>query len=208
MSFAGKIEEQLRVIGVHSVLGVDEAGMGCLAGPVVVGGVVLPPNTSIEGIKDSKKLSAKKRDVLAQAIYKEAVYASTVFVLPGVVDTINIRQAAMRGIVEVVRNAAVHVDMVVIDGTYNMDGMLRRPVMSVVKADASSINVAAASIIAKVARDTWMVKMSSEYPEYGWSSNKGYGTAKHIEAIKQHGCCPLHRKSFTVKGIRLDDLHS
>ena len=162
------------------ICGIDEVGRGPLAGPVVAGAVILPKDCDILYINDSKKLSAKKREELYEVIMEKAVCAKTAVVSPKVIDEINILQATY----EAMRQA---ISM--------LPGVPMKQV-SIIKGDAKSISIGAASIIAKVTRDAMMVEYDKIYPEYDFASNKGYGSAKHIEALKKYGPCPIHRKSF------------
>ena len=163
------------------ICGIDEVGRGPLAGPVVAGAVILPKDCDILYINDSKKLSAKKREELYEVIMEKAVCAKTAVVSPKVIDEINILQATY----EAMRQAI----------SVNIPGVPMKQV-SIIKGDAKSISIGAASIIAKVTRDAMMVEYDKIYPEYDFASNKGYGSAKHIEALKKYGPCPIHRKSF------------
>ena len=160
------------------ICGIDEVGRGPLAGPVVAGAVILPKDCEILYINDSKKLSAKKREELYEVIMEKAVCAKTAVVSPKVIDEINILQATL-----------------LLNDAVNIPGEPMKQV-SIIKGDAKSISIGAASIIAKVTRDAMMVEYDKIYPEYDFASNKGYGSAKHIEALKKYGPCPIHRKSF------------
>ncbi len=191
-------ENALYEKGAVYIAGVDEVGRGPLAGPVVTAAVILKPDCVIEGIDDSKKLSPKKREELYHIIMKEAVAVSIGMEDNSVIDDINILQAtlsAMKKAVEGLETVPSHIlaDAVHIKG-------ISIPQTSIIKGDAKSISIAAASIVAKVTRDRMMVEMDSIYPGYGFSSNKGYGTKEHYEGIKKSGICPIHRKSF-LKGI-------
>lgn len=192
--------EQMRVYenrfsGKYDVIcGIDEAGRGPLAGPVVAGAVILPKDTKILYLNDSKKLSAAKRDALFNEIKDTAVSWSVGIVGPERIDEINILQAtyeAMRMAIDglsvtpgILLNDAVEIPKVAI------------PQCPIIKGDAKSLSIAAASIMAKVTRDRMMEAYDAEYPEYGFTSHKGYGSQAHIAALKKYGPCPIHRKSF------------
>jgi ribonuclease HII len=186
-----------------AILGIDEVGRGPLAGPLVVGAVILPeekPDWAAE-LKDSKKLLAKKREKLNEVILMEAAATGLGWVEPAELDEIGISQAlklATRRAVETVQNLHVAFSQIVIDGKINfLQGTrLEKYVSTMVKADDLVKEVSAASIIAKVARDNYMVKLTEKYPEYGFETHVGYGTAKHLAAIREFGICPEHRRSF------------
>ncbi len=181
--------------GFKLVAGIDEAGRGPLAGPVVAAAVILPENALIEGINDSKKLSAAKRDALFDIIKEKAIAYGIGIADEKCIDEINILNAtkkAMRLAVEALKPAP---DFLLIDAVeLKADGMGMR---ALIKGDCLSISIAAASILAKVTRDRIIDGMDGEYPQYGFSKHKGYGTREHIEAIKKFGICPIHRMSFT-----------
>lgn len=185
--------------GYEYVCGIDEAGRGPLAGPVVVASVIMPKDSMIEGVNDSKKVSEKKREKLYDIIIEEAISYSVGIVDQNEIDRINILNATKAGLTEAVRTLKVKPDIILVDALTNIDtcGIQYR---SIVKGDAKSYSIAAASIIAKVTRDRIMRQWDEIYPQYGFSKHKGYGTAAHIAAIKENGLCPLHRLSF-VKNI-------
>lgn len=170
----------------------DEAGRGPLAGPVVAACCILPLDCMIDGINDSKKLSEPKREKLYCEITASAVFK--VSVIPQeVIDEINILRATKRAMAECIENMPEKPELVLIDA---VDVKVSVPIKSIIKGDAQSYNIAAASIIAKVTRDRLMRDYDNLYPQYGFAKNKGYGTKEHIEALKKCGPCPLHRKSF------------
>ncbi|MBQ3427551.1 MAG: ribonuclease HII [Clostridia bacterium] len=176
------------------VAGVDEAGRGPLAGPVFAAAVILSDDTVIEGINDSKKLSEKKRDELYDVIKEKALAYSVCAVSEARIDEINILQAtfqAMRGAID---RLDIKPEYVLIDG--NKSPGLALPHETVVKGDSKSMSIAAASILAKVSRDRYMLKMAEKYPGYGFEKHKGYGTKAHYEAIKELGVSEIHRRSF------------
>ncbi len=177
------------------ICGIDEAGRGPLAGPVSVGAVIMPLDDAdiIAGINDSKKLSAKKRDELYDTIKNKAVAYSCIMLDNNIIDEINILEATKRAMYNAVESLKIKPELVLIDAVnLNLDTESK----AIIKGDATSYNIAAASIIAKVTRDRLMDEYDAMYPEYNFKSNKGYGTKEHIEAIKKYGPCPIHRKTF------------
>lgn len=191
------LENELRASGFPLVCGVDEVGRGPLAGPVVCAAVIMPAHEVIDGIDDSKKLSAKKREKLSTLIRLSAVAFSIFCVQPQKIDEMNILQATrlcMKGAVE---SLSVRPDFVITDGNMTLD--IDTPQRPVIGGDASCYSIGAASVLAKVYRDALMDKYAELYPAYGFARNKGYGTAEHIAAIKEYGLCPIHRRSFTRK---------
>lgn len=174
-----------------SVGGCDEAGRGPLAGPVVVAACKMPSGFIIEGINDSKKLSPVKREQLYERIIKCADYKIAV-IDENTIDNINILQATIKGMTECIE-ALTSVDVVLVDA---VKLNLRVKTIPIIKGDAQSYNIAAASILAKVYRDRLMTEYDKQYPLYGFASHKGYGTSAHIEAIKKYGPCAIHRKTF------------
>ncbi|MBQ2932818.1 MAG: ribonuclease HII [Clostridia bacterium] len=194
-----EIENKLYEKGVLNIAGVDEAGRGPLAGPVCAAAVILPKDAVIEGINDSKKLSEKKRNQLFDVIRETAISYRVEFVFPDVIDEINIRQATSLAMHNAVSSLEVSPDFVIIDGNDNIPFDI--PYQYVVKGDAKSQTIAAASILAKVSRDRFMEELDKEYPEYGFSKHKGYGTKAHMEAIQKFGVTKVHRKSFMTDKV-------
>lgn len=194
-----EIEKDLHTKGFNKILGIDEAGRGPLAGPVVVAGVIMSENSMIEGINDSKKVSEKKREKLYDLIIEEAISYQVAIIGQDIIDKINILNATKKGLTNVVEGLDVKPDLIIVDALTNIDtkGI---PYESIIKGDAKCYSISAASILAKVTRDRIMREWDEIYPQYGFINNKGYGTAKHIEAIKEYGLSPIHRRSFT-KGI-------
>ena len=190
-----KYEENLYNEGLKYICGIDEAGRGPLAGPVVIAGVIMPEDSMIEGVNDSKKVSEKKREKLYDIILEEAISYSVAIIGQDVIDEINILNATKQGVTKVVEGLDVKPDLILVDALTHIDtkGI---PYDSIIKGDAKCYNIAAASIIAKVTRDRIMRQWDEIYPQYGFINHKGYGTAKHIEALKEYGPCPIHRKSF------------
>ncbi|MDT3740927.1 MAG: ribonuclease HII [Candidatus Kapabacteria bacterium] len=178
--------------------GVDEAGRGPLAGPVVAAAVIMEPTTLITGLNDSKKMTDKNRRKLFEIIYKNALDVSVGFVDAEEIDEINILQAAVKAMKIALNGLRVVPQHILIDGNYFTEYDI--PYTTIVKGDGISVSIAAASIIAKVTRDDWMIKQSLLYPRYGFDKHKGYPTDFHFQAIEKYGLCPLHRKSF-VKNI-------
>lgn len=176
------------------IAGIDEVGRGPLAGPVVAGVVILPKNCNILYINDSKKLSEKKREELYDIITKEALAFATAVVSPQRIDEVNILNATYEAMREAIGKLKIKPDILLNDAV-NIPGVDIKQV-PIIKGDAKSISIGAASIIAKVTRDRMMVEYDKLYPEYDFASNKGYGSAKHIEALKKYGKCPIHRDSF------------
>ena len=191
-----EIEKDLYSKGFKNICGIDEAGRGPLAGPVVVAGVIMPKDSMIEFVNDSKKVTEKRREKLYDVIMEEAISYCVSVIDQDVIDEINILNATKKGVTEVVDGLEIKPDLILVDALehINTRGIPYEPL---IKGDARCYNIAAASILAKVTRDRIMRQWDEIYPQYGFLSNKGYGTAKHIEAIKQYGLCPIHRKSFT-----------
>jgi ribonuclease HII len=187
-------EKNAYMDGHNLIAGVDEAGRGPLAGPVVAAAVVLPRNTLIPGLNDSKKLSATKRDRLYEEILEKALSYSIGIVDEKTIDEINILNAAKKAMKIAVTTLSHNPDIVLVDAV-NIDDIPHNQI-PIIKGDSLSISIAAASIIAKVTRDRMMIELCSKYPKYGFSKHKGYGTKEHIEAIKKEGICPIHRMSF------------
>lgn len=195
-----EIEKDLYQKGFKNICGIDEAGRGPLAGPVVVAGVIMPQDSMIEGVNDSKKVTEKRREKLYDLILDEAISYSVAIIGQDVIDEMNILNATKQGVTEVVDGLDVKPDLILVDALehINTRGIPYEPI---IKGDAKCYNIAAASIIAKVTRDRIMREWDEIYPQYGFINHKGYGTAKHIAAIKQYGLCPIHRRSFTKKFV-------
>lgn len=194
-----EIEEKMHTRGIEYICGIDEAGRGPLAGPVVVAAVIMPKDSMIEGVNDSKKVSEKKREALYDKIIEEAIAWGVGIIDQKEIDRVNILNATKEGLTQAVSNLQQKPDMIVVDALTGID-TLGIPYTSIIKGDAKCYSIAAASIIAKVTRDRIMRQWDEIYPQYGFEKHKGYGTKMHIEAIKEHGICPLHRLSF-VKNI-------
>ena len=192
-----EIEESLYSDGLNVICGVDEAGRGPLAGPVYAAAVILPPNLEIPGLTDSKKLSDKKRRELFPVIQEQAVAYGIGSASEQEIDEINILQATFLAMRRALAQLTVTPDLVLIDG--NRETNFGLPVKTVVKGDSLSANIAAASVLAKVSRDDWMLEMAKQYPQFGFEIHKGYPTRAHYDALRAHGPCPIHRMSFLKK---------
>lgn len=180
---------------IQYICGIDEAGRGPLAGPVVVASVIMPKDSMIEWVNDSKKVTEKRREELYDIIIKEAIAYGIGIVDEQVIDELNILNATKQGLTDSLKELKVKPDLIMVDALNGID-TLQIPYMSLVKGDAKCYSIAAASILAKVTRDRIMRKYDELYPEYGFAGHKGYGTAAHISKIKEIGPCPIHRKSF------------
>lgn len=187
-------ENELYEKGITLIAGVDEVGRGPLIGPVVAAAVILPKGFYHPGIKDSKKLSEKKREELYKVITENALSIGVGTVSEEVIDEINIYEATKTAMKEAINSLAILPEHVLIDA---MKLDLKMPSTSIIKGDALSESIAAASIIAKVTRDHLLMKMDEEYPMYDLKNNKGYGTKKHLEALEKYGACKYHRKSYS-----------
>jgi len=186
-------EQAAHAKGYQYIAGTDEVGRGPLAGPVVAAAVVLNPNDVIKGLDDSKKLSEKKRDALYEEINKRALDVTFVYIWPEEIDQINIYQASKKAMIESIKKLK-QCDYILSDAMPL--GGIGIPFESIIKGDSKSASIAAASIIAKVERDRYMINTSKLYPEYGFDKHKGYPTKVHLEALKKYGITPIHRKSY------------
>ena len=196
-----KYEEDCFNRGIELVAGIDEAGRGPLAGPVVAAAVILPKHALIEGVNDSKKISEKKREKLYDDIINAAIAWGVGIVDNNVIDEINILNATRMAMHNAIEALKVKPEYILIDAEKKVDtnGI---PFMPIIKGDALSISIAAASIVAKVTRDRMMREYDEIFPMYGFEKHKGYGTKMHTEAIKEHGMCMIHRKSFLKNIIK------
>ena len=192
-------ERALQAQGVRYIAGVDEVGRGPLAGPVVCAAVIMPLDEAslVIGVDDSKKISAKKRETLAEEIKARALCYTVIEVDEKQIDEINILEATKLGMKRALESLAIPPEAVLTDGNMTLD--IPFPQRSVIHGDALSYSIGAASIVAKVYRDKKMDEYAEIYPQYGFLQNKGYGTAAHIQAIKEYGLCPIHRRTFTKK---------
>ena len=195
-----EFENKLYSEGLKYIAGIDEAGRGPLAGPVVVGIAIMKPDSFIEGVNDSKKISEKKRELLYEQITNEAIDWSVGIVDQNEIDEINILNATKKALHMAITNLKIKPDRILVDALEHID-TCGIPYTSIIKGDAKVYSISAASIIAKVTRDRMMKEYDEIYPEYGFAGHKGYGTAKHIQAIKAYGPCPLHRKTFVKNFI-------
>lgn len=192
-----EIEDVLYTQGHTAICGVDEAGRGPLAGPVCAAAVILPKDLVIPGLNDSKKLSDKRRRELFPIIQEQAIAYGIGFASEQEIDEINILQATFLAMKRALAQLEGKADFALIDG--NRETEFGLPVMTVVKGDSRSANIAAASVLAKVSRDNVMEELAKEYPQYGFEIHKGYGTKAHYAALTKHGSSPVHRKSFLKK---------
>lgn len=188
-----KYEKEYENLGL--LCGIDEVGRGPLAGPVYAAAVILPKDSDILYLNDSKKLSEKKREELYDVIMDKALYVGIGFSTCERIDEINILQATFEAMTKAVGNLGVEPGGLLIDAVH-IPQLEKYQQISIIKGDAKSVSIAAASIVAKVTRDRIMKEYDSVYPEYGFASNKGYGSADHIAALKKYGPCPIHRRSF------------
>ncbi len=194
-----KYENEEYSRGCYLVCGVDEAGRGPLAGPVYAAAVILPAGCEIKGINDSKKLSEQKRNALFDIITQTAVARHIASASVEEIDEINILQATFLAMRRAVEGLKVVPDTVLVDG--NMVPPLKLPARAIVKGDSLSASIAAASVLAKVSRDRYMLELDKRYPQYGFAFHKGYGTKLHYEALAEHGISPVHRKSFLKSAV-------
>lgn len=192
-----KIEQSHFERGIQLICGVDEAGRGPLAGPVCAAAVILPPNVEIPGLNDSKKLSDKKRRELYPVIMEKAIAYGIAFADHKEIDEINILQATYLAMERAINQLSVRPELALIDGNRAKDFGI--PVETVVHGDSLSASIAAASVLAKVTRDDYMMKMAEEYPGYDFEIHKGYGTKAHYAALRELGASPIHRMSFLKK---------
>lgn len=192
-----QFEKQLWEEGYLRIMGLDEVGRGCLSGPVVAAGVIFEPGTNIEAIRDSKMLSLDERQELAVIIKEQAVYWSIKWCDPREIDDLNILWASIKAMQKCTEAEQADPDYLLIDG--NRFGSTIYPHKCVVGGDDRSMSIAAASIIAKVYRDEWMIELHKEYPHFGWNTNVGYPTPQHFEGLQKHGFTQYHRRSFNLR---------
>jgi ribonuclease HII len=195
-----EMERTLWAKNIEHVAGVDEAGRGPLAGPVVAAAVIFPKEFILDGVDDSKKLSARKREELFILISQHAMSVGVGIINHDVIDRINILQATLLAMRKALENLAVKPDYVLVDGnSFNHDTLRFQ---NIIGGDAKSFTIAAASIVAKVTRDRLMNELDACFPQYGFARHKGYGTPQHIEAIRTYGICEIHRRSFHPAALR------
>lgn len=191
------LERDYQQQGYGVICGVDEAGRGPLAGPVCAAAVILPDGLLLPGLDDSKKVPAKRREALYDEIVSQAVAWSVAFATEQEIDEINILQATFLAMRRALDSLTVRPELALVDGNRAADFGL--PVQTIVGGDGKSANIAAASILAKVTRDRYMIEQDARYPEYGFAVHKGYGTRRHYDALREFGPCPIHRQSFLKK---------
>jgi ribonuclease HII len=187
-------EQSLRIQGFQAIAGIDEAGRGPLAGPVVAAAVILPEGFYLAGLNDSKQVPESRREHFYEVIQKEAAAIGIGIIHSDEIDRINIYQSTKKAMLAAIMDLSATPDHLLIDA---MELVVPMPQLSIIKGDAKSISIAAASIIAKVTRDRMMRKYALKYSHYGFENNMGYGTAKHLEALRNHGVTPWHRRSFS-----------
>lgn len=192
-----ELENEIYDSGYAVICGADEAGRGPLAGPVCAAAVILPRGLVIEGLNDSKKLSEKKREELFDVICEKAISCATAFATVDEIEEINILNAAMLAMNRAISKLEPQPELALIDG--NRNSGITVPSRCIVKGDAKCADIAAASVLAKVIRDRYMLQMAEEYPQYGFEKHKGYGTKQHYEALREYGPCEIHRPSFLRK---------
>lgn len=178
--------------------GCDEAGRGCLAGPLYAAAVILPPDYKNGLLNDSKKLSHKTRELLREVIIKEALAYAVVSISEDIIDQMNILNASLKGMNEAIKLLKIKPELLLIDGN-RFKNETEIPYHCIVKGDGKYLSIAAASILAKTFRDDFMINLDQQFPEYNWKSNKGYPTQDHQQALLKYGRTPMHRKSFQLK---------
>lgn len=198
-----KYERELRDNNIEYIAGVDEVGRGPLVGPVVAACVVLPEEFNLDGLTDSKKLSEKKRDFYFEEVKKQALGIGIGIIDEKKIDEVNIYEATKLAMYQAIKNSKIKPDYVLIDAMKLEE--LDIPNLPIIKGDAKSISIAAASVIAKVTRDRMMIELDKKYPMYGFKSHKGYPTKKHVEAILEHGLIEGYRKTFKPISTILND---
>lgn len=203
MSVGTQLEDSYRSRGFERIAGVDEAGRGPLAGPVVAAAVIFRPDTYIEGVDDSKVLSASRRESLAAEIRAVAAEVGLGVVSHEEIDRVNILRATHLAMEQAVRSLSSVPDLLLVDGNSFRHETLK--FVNIVDGDALCFSIAAASIIAKVERDRMMLEYDRQYPEYGFAAHKGYGTEQHRKAIAKHGLSPIHRRTFRIQGELWDE---
>lgn len=197
MSDLWTLENEIYDSGVNILCGVDEAGRGPLAGPVCAAAVILPRGLEIPGLNDSKKLSEKRREALYDEIISSAAAYGIAFADVEEIERLNILHATFLAMNRAIAQLSVKSELALIDGNRNSD--IEMPSRCIVKGDSRCADIAAASILAKVTRDRYMIKMAEQYPQYGFEQHKGYGTKQHYAALREHGASPIHRMSFLRK---------
>lgn len=197
MSDLWALENGIYASGVNILCGVDEAGRGPLAGPACAAAVILPRGLEIPGLNDSKKLSEKRREALYDVIISSAAAYGIAFADVEEIERLNILHATFLAMNRAIAQLSVRPELALIDGNRNSD--IEVPSRCIVKGDSRCADIAAASILAKVTRDRYMIKMAEQYPQYGFEQHKGYGTKQHYAALREYGATPIHRMSFLRK---------
>ena len=197
MSDLWALENEIYASGVNILCGVDEAGRGPLAGPACAAAVILPRGLEIPGLNDSKKLSEKRREALYDVIISSAAAYGIAFADVEEIERLNILHATFLAMNRAIAQLSVRPELALIDGNRNSD--IEVPSRCIVKGDSRCADIAAASILAKVTRDRYMIKMAEQYPQYGFEQHKGYGTKQHYAALREYGASPIHRMSFLRK---------
>lgn len=192
-----ELENEIYDSGYAVICGADEAGRGPLAGPVCAAAVILPRGLVIDGLNDSKKLSEKKREELFDVVCEKAISCAVAFATVDEIEEINILNAAMLAMNRAISKLEPQPELALIDG--NRNSGITVPSRCIVKGDAKCADIAAASVLAKVTRDRYMLQMAEKYPQYGFEKHKGYGTKLHYEALREYGPCEIHRPSFLRK---------
>jgi len=198
-----RFERRLWDEGFERIMGLDEVGRGCLSGPVVAAGVIFEPGTYISEIRDSKTVSLKERKKLTKEIKNIALYWTIQWCSPSEIDELNILHASIKAMNKCAKAEGADPDYLLVDGNRFSSGLC--PYTCLVGGDDRSMSIAAASIIAKVYRDDWMIELHEEYPHYGWNTNVGYPTAQHFEGLQEHGATEYHRQSFNLRTDKMID---
>lgn len=198
-----RFERQLWKEGFDRVMGLDEVGRGCLAGPVVAAGVIFEAGTFVEEIRDSKTLALDDRKRLSRHVKEQAIFWTVQWCMPAEIDKINILQASIKAMSKCAGSEEAMPDYLLVDGRHFSSGLC--PHQCLIKGDDRSMSIAAASIIAKVYRDEWMQELHEEYPYYGWDTNVGYPTRRHFEGLKERGATEYHRRSFRLRTDKVID---
>lgn len=199
-----EFDNAVRAEGFSTLCGIDEAGRGPLCGPVYAAAVMLPPGVEIEGLNDSKKLSEKKREELFSVICNTALAYGIGYATVEEIEEYNILNATYLAMTRAYEAAGMTADLVLVDGN-RLPPALPAKMRCVIKGDALSASIAAASILAKVSRDRVLYELDAQYPQYGFAKHKGYGTAAHYDALREFGVSPVHRRSFLKKFLASDD---
>ena len=198
-----EFERQLWAEDFHRIMGLDEVGRGCLSGPVVAAGVIFEPGTHIQAIRDSKSLELEQRRDLTEEIKEQSLYWTIQWCMPDVIDELNILHASIKAMTKCAEADGANPDYLLVDGNRFSSGLC--PYKCIVGGDDRSMSIAAASIIAKVYRDEWMIDLHEKYPHYGWNTNVGYPTVQHYEGLQEYGATEWHRQSFNLRTKEMID---